>query len=106
METAEINVEESLKKFDAWRLSQLPAITAMTEPQVYQKLLHLSESWEQQLRGSEGYERVQRLIAQGGGALPAHVLFQKLEIAEKSLLDLAERFIAEYRRLGLRPLQG
>lgn len=100
----DVNVEAELRKFDAWRLSQLPAITALNEPQVYQKLLHLSESWQQTYAGSEGYLRVQRLISQGGGALPVHVLVQKLEIAEKACLDLAERFIAEYRRLGLKPI--
>ena len=98
---------ESLTKFDQWRIKQLPMITthAQTgEGQKLAKLLRLNDNWQVLFDGPEGYQRCLDRLAHGGGVLPRDVLEQKRNAGEMALFTVAESFMSEFKRLGLKPL--
>lgn len=101
--TTELTTQQSFARFDAWRIDQVQALD-LGNPE-YAALARLSESWQQLYAGSEGYQRIQRMLpekAHDQGWM--NLLRQKEGIAEKGLVDIANRFTTEFKRLELVPV--
>jgi len=108
MSTQEISVADALAKFDRYRADLLPALATCVQTEgraQYETLVRLSEQWGVLYYGPEGLTRILETIARGGGALPLNMLADKRDVAEAALFDVAERFMAESKRLGLSPVR-
>lgn len=100
----EISTRQAFAKFDRYRAAQLPTISTHVQTEgreQYETICRLSEQWLTLYCGPEGYERIVRALDRGGQALPPQMLAERVDAAEAALFDVAERFMAEYARLGL-----
>lgn len=101
---ADVSVEDTFARFDAWRAEQIPLVNRhmQTEGRAkFETIIRLNEAWLTVYTGSQGYTRIQDRIANGGGPVPIQVLHDKKKQAEQSLFDTSERFLAEFTRLEL-----
>ncbi|MFM0603662.1 hypothetical protein PQR05_03920 [Paraburkholderia sediminicola] len=105
----EISTREALEKFDRYRAAQMPVISTHEQTggrEQYETICRLNEAWLTRYTGPEGYERIVGMLDRGGGALPPKMLAERADAAEAGLFDVAERFMAEYARLGMQTAGG
>jgi hypothetical protein len=98
------DVEAALIKFDGYRQSMLPEIGTREHAEGrtrYETVIRLNDQWLTRYSGPHGYARMLDLRERGGGNLPLHVLREKIDLAEDGLLQIAERFVTECKRLEL-----
>jgi hypothetical protein len=104
----EYGTEESFAKFDAWHIAQLPVVATYVQTEGREKcetLVRLGEQWGVLYSGTEGYLRAQDMLGKHPDEGKRTFLIQKLDSIESALLDIAEKFVAEYQRLGLTVLR-
>ncbi|CAE6803162.1 hypothetical protein R75461_05286 [Paraburkholderia nemoris] len=104
----EISVSDELAKFDRYRADLLPVLATHVQTEgreQYETLVRLSEQWGTLYYAPGGYtqllEAIERTAKLGHGPVPLNVLVGKQDAAEAALLDVAERFMAECKRLDM-----
>jgi hypothetical protein len=100
----EVSTEESLAKFDTWHTAQLPVVSTYVATEGREKcetLIRLGEQWGTLYNGPEGYLKIEQALGKNIDEGRRSFLHEKLDNAERSLLEIAEKFVAEYQRLEL-----
>lgn len=104
---ADVSVEETFARFDAWRAQQIPLVNMQMKTKgraTFETIIRLNDAWLTVYTGPEGYTRIQERISSGSGPVPIDVLSAKKKLAEQSLFDTSEKFLAEYTRLEMTPV--
>ncbi|WP_109481518.1 hypothetical protein [Paraburkholderia sp. C35] len=95
----EVSTEEALAKFDAYRQTQIQAVSA--SPADCQRLLWLSQQWTELYAGRDGWLRNTQMLNDLLDMTKDKFLRDKREHTEKGLFRIAEQFLDEERRLAL-----
>ncbi len=104
---ATVSPEAALRKFAGWREQAFPQLVAKAagHEQEYQTLFWIGNQWNILWEGSEGYLRILDMTKNANGDQDRlKFLAKKRKLAEDALLDCADRFMVELKRLELTPV--